>query len=121
MRVTPALQAFIENFVGGGFNVTIDTVTLGAVPVMVLPNNFERMSAAIINTGTDNVAVAPNKQVSNTNGVLLGSRGGNLSLIAQEDLALVGWDWWGYASSGAPTVTVIQITRIYDARTQEGA
>lgn len=120
MRSKPALQSFIENFVGGGFNTTTSTVTLGATATLLLPSNFERMAANIINTGSNNIIVAPTKLVASTMGILLGSLGGSLSLTANEDLALVGWDWWGISTSGAPVVTTIEITRIYDATMAKG-
>lgn len=112
MSRTPALHAFIENEAGGTVNVVIRQVSVGGSAALVLPANFERMAAAIINTGTANLAAAPTNQVSFTNGILLGASGGGVSLAAKDDLALVGWDWWGVSATGTITVTVMEIIRI---------
>lgn len=107
----PALQSFIESFVGGNFVVTVENVAVTTTPTRVLQNNFERMAAAIINVGANAIRVTPGQTVTSTMGIVLGDSGGNLSLSANEDLAMVGWDWWAQTVTSTSTVTVMYLTR----------
>lgn len=116
-RNKPALQQFIEEYVGGQFTVAVTQVTVTTSATKLLANNFERMAALIINTGAANISMNPGPTVTTTMGVQLGAGGGFASLDAQEDLALVGFDWWAVVSALTSTVTVIEIIR-YNADTQ---
>lgn len=107
----PALQEYIEGLVGGAFYVQVTQVTCTAAATKLMSNNFERMAAVFIDTGAVNVSVGPQNTVTPTMGIVLGSNGGSLNLIASEDLALVGYDWWGITSASSSTVTVVEIIR----------
>lgn len=106
-----ALHAYIESVVGGAFNVQTSQVTLGAAATRVLQANFERMAAVIINISAVDIYVLMNNGVSSTNGIKLGANGGALTLSANPDLAMVGWDWWAIPASATPTITVIETIR----------
>ncbi len=120
MRAIPALQAFIEKMVDGGFNATTTSVALAASVTRVLQGNFERMAATIINTSSVNITVAPTPLVTTTMGILLAANGGALALTARDDLALVGWDWWAIPASGTPSVITMEVVRIYIDSTTRG-
>lgn len=111
MAGKPALQQFIEDFIGGSFQVTVTTVTVTTTATKLCGNNYERMALTFIDTGGVNVSVLPANNVSTTLGVMLGASGGSLGLDAQEDLAVVGFDWWGIVGGSSTTVTVIEIIR----------
>lgn len=110
-RTKPALQSFIEDFVGGNYVVEVATVTVTTTPTRVLSNDFERMAAVIINTGATDCKITPSNVVTTTLGIVLGNGGGNLSMSANEDLALVGWDWYALTASSTTTLTVMTIKR----------
>lgn len=110
-RGKPALQSYIEALVGGNYVVAVENVTVTTSPTLVLPNDFERMAATLINTGTVDVRIAPILTVAANMGVVLGASGGNLSLVAAEDLALVGWSWFAVVASGTTTITRVTTTR----------
>lgn len=108
----PALQAFVESKVGGGFNVTIDLVSVPAAGILIAPNDFERMALQIINTGGTALAVSPTANQPNTTGILIGANGGNITMNADQDLAMVGWSWYAIPLTGTGMVTVIKTTRV---------
>lgn len=110
-RGKPALQKFIEDFVGGNYVVTVSQVTVTTTPTRIVPNDFERMALTIINTGSVDLRCLPDMSVTNIKGIVLGALGGNLNLVANEDLALTGWDWYAVCASGSTTVELITITR----------
>lgn len=115
------MQKYIEGLVGGSFNTVITQVTLTAASKQILPNNFERMAAAIINTGSTNISVGLDQSVTTTLGILLGANGGNISVNASQDIVLPGWSWWAIPFSGTPTVTVIEVIRISNPNDKPGA
>jgi hypothetical protein len=108
---TPALQSFVEAFVGGNYVVAVNTITVTTSPTLVLSNSMERMAAGIVNVGATGLKITPTNTVSNTQGIDLGANGGNLVLVANEDLVMVGWDWWAQVPTGTTTVTVFTVTR----------
>ncbi len=110
-RGKPALQTFIENFVGGNYVVAITNVTVTTTPTRVAQNDFERMALTFINVGAADLHMTPSNTVTSSQGIALGHDGGSLSLAANEDLALVGWDWWAVVATGTTTVTVVTVTR----------
>lgn len=110
-RMRPALQSFVETFVGGNYVATVTQVTVTTTPSRVMQNDMERMAATIINTGTTDVRLLPDIGVSTVKGVVLAQGGGNMSLVANEDLTLVGYDWWAVVSAGSTTLEVITTTR----------
>lgn len=120
MPTKPALQGFIEDFVGGSFTVAVSTVTVGATFTKIASNNYERMALTIINTGNQNVTILPSISVTTTMGVILAANGGAISLDAQEDLAAVGFEWDGIVSALTSTMTVIETIR-YNASPEQVA
>lgn len=110
-RYKPALQSFIETFVGGNYVVAVFNVTVTTTATRVLQNDFERMASTLINVGAVDLKITPTDVVSDTEGIALAASGGNLCLVANEDLALVGYDWWAKTATGSTTVTVMTLTR----------
>ena len=111
-RGKPALQSWIENFVGGNYVVAVNDVTVTTAPTRILQNDFERMAATVINGGVEQIWTKPSPVVDTTSGVILGEGGGNMILTAYEDLAMVGWDWWAVTSTGTSAITVVTVTHI---------
>lgn len=110
-RAKPALQSFIETFVGGRYNVAIEEVTLTTSASRFIDNDFERMAITVINTGSEDCRLLTDNSVAASKGIVLGQGGGSVSMNPQEDLALVGWEWWGVVGTGTTTLTVITVTR----------
>lgn len=110
--IIPALRAYIETLAGGACNIVVSQVSIGAASTQVLSNNFERMAAAIINTSAANITVVPGIAATVTSGVQLGANGGGITLNAQQDLALVGWNWNAIPSAGTVTITVMEVIRV---------
>lgn len=111
MPIKPALQQFIEDFVGGSFTVAISNPTVNTVATQVAGNNFERMSLTVINSGSVTVTLLPQNNVSASMGIQIAANGGSVSLDAQEDLALVGWSWYAVTAAIPGTVTVVETIR----------
>lgn len=111
MPTVSALQAHIESKVGGRFYVQITSVNVGASATKLVDHNFERMGLVLINTGSNDASVAPQSSVTTSTGILLGKNGGNASLDADEDLALVGWEWWAIPQASTTTFLCIEVIR----------
>jgi len=112
-----ALQAFIDSVAGGPCWVKESTASIGVAEGLIVDHNFERMALAIINTSANTLSLKPGKGATTTNGIILNPNGGSLTVNARDDLALVGWEWWGIAGGAASSIIVFEVIRF--SRTQQ--
>ena len=106
-----ALHAFIEEKVGGQYFLQTLNPSVNGTASKILPNNFERMAVTVINTGPTDMTVMFSNGVTTTNGILLGKNGGGLSMSADEDLALVGWEMWAVTAGSSTTAFTAEVIR----------
>lgn len=107
----PALEAFLQSEFGGRFDVKTTSVSVATALTQVVKHNMERMGLVFVNVGSNDVHITPSREASGSVGILLGSSGGFLSLTARNDLVLVGFDWFGVASTASSDVYIIEILR----------
>lgn len=109
--MTPALQSLIEKQVSGKFEASPISLTVGLTPQKIIGHNFERVTMAIVNLGTDNLFIWTNPSVSLTHGIKLAGNGGFLSLNAKDDFILVGHEWYGLMDVAPGDISIMQIIR----------
>jgi len=84
---------------------------LGAIDVSttvteIVHGNPDRLSITIVNLGANDVYIAFDREVATDRGILLTANGGFLSLIADEDMELVGYPIFGVTPAGTSRVYV---------------
>jgi len=85
---------------------------IGTSLTTVLKNNPDRLMWMLINLGSYDAYIAWDRDVGTAHGVLLSARGGNLVLIADEDVELTGYEVYGIAPSGATDIYVIEVEAV---------
>lgn len=106
-----AALEYLRATYGGDFEPVGGTFPTGAAAIQVSNNDPEVVSLTFINLGANPVFLAPTNKVSATEGVLLGSNGGLLSLTVRDDALLPTLDWHALSPAGASTVYVIGYRR----------
>lgn len=83
-------------------NPIVDTVQTTATQLW--RGNADRLQLMFINLGTNVIHLFTGPQVSNSRGIYLAPNGGSVVLLAEEDGELVGYPWWGIATTGATNI-----------------
>lgn len=108
------LSEAIKNLLG--FNTkSVRNPVVGALQVAAtrfLAPSDDRLAFVIINTGVNAAYILNANDVTAANGVLLAANGGNVAMVHQEDLFLVGDEWWGLAPGGAVNILVLEVVGI---------
>lgn len=86
--------------------------TLSTTPVKILLDNPDRLSWDIFNLGVVAVYLGHNEQVSATNGYYLGSYGGHIGMVWDEDGELTGRELWAVAASGTPAIFIKSVVGV---------
>ena len=107
----PALQEYLESEFQGAFYVRSKTVAVAATPTIAVPNDFERLGLVIINLSASDLYLAPDPEVSTTSGILLTGSGSSLSLVAHDDLVLVGYGWYALATAAPQSIYTLEVLR----------
>lgn len=110
-RKLPALEQYLEEVFGGRYYVRPSKVTVQTSITEIVKNNFERLGLTLINGGANDIHLMPDTSVTSSVGILLGSNGGFLSLTARDDLILVGYGFWGVASTASSDLTIMEVLR----------
>lgn len=108
--MVPAPVLFLRDRFGGDFEEDEETVDVGAAAVRIVVNDPEAVALTLINTGSDNIYVAPNNQVSATFGVVL-LPGGSVSVTVRDDATLPTREWWALGASAGQTLHYIRLRR----------
>lgn len=109
-----ALEAYLREQFGGRFTVESSTVSIATTLTKAIDNDFERMGLTFINIGANDIHLTPSRDASSSKGVLLGANGGFLSLVAKDDLILVGWSWFAVATTSATDLLIFSVKRYAD-------
>lgn len=106
----PAPVLFLRDRFGGDFEETDGVVDVDAAAILIARNDPECVALTIINTGTDDVYLAPNNKVSTAAGIEL-NPGGSLSLTVRDDATLPTREWWAIGASAGQTVYFLRVRR----------
>jgi len=82
---------------------------VGANPVLIAPNNPDRLFLLILNLGANDLLVQLKPKPSDTEGIVLGANGGSMTLSADEDAELVGHEFHGMAITGTTKIYVLEL------------
>jgi hypothetical protein len=77
-----------------------------------LSYNPNRLGLVFVNTGGNNVYLAPSRDVSVGQGILLTANGGSMSMNILEDFELVNMEWFGIADGAASTCYVVEVVSV---------
>lgn len=107
----PALERYLLEVYGGRFTSQTNTVTILTSLTLAINHDFERLALTFINVGTNDIHITPDQSATSSTGILLGGNGGFLSLVARDDLILVGYEWYGVASTATSNLEIISVVR----------
>lgn len=89
------------------FSIT-NSKTIGTTSEVLATNNPGRTNLTIVNLSTNTLYLSPLDTASTTNGILLGSGGGALTLNYWDDLIQPTLEWHAVASGSSSAVFVIE-------------
>lgn len=83
--------------------------TIGTTAVRVIPNDPNRVAFVLVNLSTGTMHFGPFSDPSGTKGIQIGSGGGSLVSIWDEDFSLVGREWYGVSSVAASELLTLEL------------
>lgn len=104
-----ALARFVEKHFGVKTRPIVNPI-VGAVGIgvtKVANNNPDRLALLVMNISDTDMYAAPDSLPSDTRGVLLALKGGAMSLQADVDGELVGYEWNIYCAGAAKPIFVL--------------
>lgn len=106
-----ALARFAERHFGVKTRATTADILTVASPALIqaAPNNPDRLMLILMNLSGTDMYVSPDTRTSNTHGVLLQNGGGALSLRAEVDGELVGYEWTVWCTVAAEELFVMEV------------
>lgn len=104
-----ALSRFVEDKFGMKTRSVTNPVTptVATSKTLILKNNPDRLAYTVINLTGFALHVAFDREVSSTRGILIPPSGGSLTLTAEEDGELVGYELFGISTSSSSTIFTI--------------
>lgn len=114
-----AARAFTEAALGGPCTEIETNPTIQATVTNVVNNSPDRVGLVIINLGANDVYIAMNAGVSNTNGLKLPANGGSVSMNVRDDFVIPSRQWFGIANGGASTIYCLEEVRTIYTPPQE--
>ena len=81
---------------------------VGTTAARMLAQDPQRVGFIVVNLSANLVYVGPFGNPSATRGILVGPNGGNVIARWQEDLSVVGYEWWAVADAAASDVLVME-------------
>lgn len=103
----------LTRYVEGKFGVKTRTKTnplatsVLTTVTKVLQNNPDRLSYTVVNLGGTALYLAFDNEVSSTRGILLVASGGSLTLNAEDDGELVGYELYGISATSSNNIFVV--------------
>lgn len=110
---------------GGLFTYEDSNPSVGVTAVELVNNDPERVHLTIVNLSINTLVVAPFRDVTLTNGIVLAPSGGNITLNVREDLILPSLNWYAIAGGAASNVFINTVRRyspgpVGDANNESG-
>lgn len=94
--------------------------SIGEDATRVLPNDPNRVAAIIVNLSAADMHFGPFPDVKivapNLKGVLVPAGGGNMILIWDEDLSMVGEEWYGVAAAAGSALLTMELVTMPEKR-----
>lgn len=116
-----ALSDFLAKEFGGRFIVQVSLASVGVAAAKVVDHNFERMGLVFVNVGTSPIFVLTDGTVTTSKGIDLVANGAAVTMTARDDLALVGWEWFGISAAASQSLLVMEILRYREAAGTQAA
>jgi len=85
------------------------TDTVGTTVTQIVKNNPDRLALIITNLSANNVYIGWFRDVSANKGVFLAPNGGQVVFLADEDLELVGYEFFAVATAAASKIFVFEL------------
>lgn len=104
-----ALSRYIEDKFGIKTRSYSDPVTptVATTVTQILKNNPDRLAYTIINLTAYSIYIAFDREVSTTRGILIPASGGSLSMSADEDGELVGYEVFAISATSTSTIYTV--------------
>lgn len=104
-----SLTKYIEGKFGTKTRSQQDPVTntVATTVTQILRNNPDRLSYTVINITAFDIHVAFDREVSTTRGILIAPSGGSLTLTAEEDGELVGYELFAISTANPSTIFTV--------------
>ncbi len=83
------------------------TPTVATTVTQILRNNPDRLSYTIVNLTAFNLYCGFDREVSSTRGIFIPPSGGSLTLTAEEDGELVGYELFAISAGSPSTIFTI--------------
>lgn len=83
--------------------------TGGAVAVLFMRNNPDRLAWTLINLGVNPLYVGLTDQVAAANGIYIAANGGRVTAKYDEDFQMTGWAWWAISPAGADAIYSLEV------------
>lgn len=106
-----AARAFTEAQLGGPIVETDSNPTAQTAATILIQSNGDRVGLVVINLGINDVYLALNSGVSNTNGIKLNKQGGNVAMNVRDDFTLPSRAWYAIGDGGTSQVYVLELLR----------
>lgn len=107
-----AARQYSAVLLGGPIHEQDSNPTCNTTATVLIDGDGDRVGLVIVNQGANNVFISIDSNVGTTNGILLGSSGGSVSMDVTRDFTLPARRWWGIASGGTSKCYVLEILRI---------
>lgn len=82
------------------------------VKTKVLSYNPNRLGLVFVNTGGNNVYLAPSNNVAVGEGILISANGGSISLNILEDFEFASMEFYGISDGAASTCYLVEIVSV---------
>lgn len=106
-----AAAQFVAQQYGGGFVVRSGTVAVGVAPVVIVPNDPDRVAVIVINIGTTQVTLAFRGDLTAGQGIVLLDNGSAYSVNVRDDAILPAWEHNGISNLAGGSIFVVEIIR----------
>ena len=94
------------------YNEQPEVAQIETTVTKILSYNPNRLAVVIVNTGANNVYLAPSRIVAVGQGILLTANGGSATLNILEDFDLANMEWFGIADGAASTCYVNEVVSV---------
>lgn len=106
-----AAAEFVASNFGGGFVVRDNVIAVGLVPVVVAPNDPDRVALVVVNIGAVAVTINYRENITLNQGIVLLDNGSTYSVNVRDDAILPAWMHAALSSGVGSTLFVVEIIR----------